>query len=254
MLDELLAAEPLDFICYFSSSAAILGDFGSCDYAVANRFLMAYAQYRNQQRNQGKRQGKTIAINWPLWKDGGMGFGDDENTRMYLKSSGQRILETEEGLEVFDRILAQTRVQQLVLAGQPSRVHRFLGLVKAEPVAAVAAISGSTADASGKARGRRPELKGLNLEQCLEWDLKEQISRLLKISRDKLDRDENLADFGFDSISLAQLANLLTNHYDIEMTPALFFGYSTIEKLTQYFLTEHQEAIEEFYREDQGVT
>ena len=252
VLDELLAAESLDFMCYFSSSAAILGDFGSCDYAVANRFLMAHAHYRNQQLNQEKRHGKTIAINWPLWKDGGMGFGDAGNTMMYLKSSGQRSLEAEEGLEVFDRILAQNNVQQLVLAGQPGRVHRFLGLVE-EPAATVAVISGSINDASGKARGRRPGMKGLTLEQCLEWDLKEQISRLLKISRDKLDCDENLADFGFDSISLAQLANLLTNHYHIEITPVLFFGYSTIEKLTQYFLTEYQAVIEEFYREDEEV-
>ena len=250
VLDELLAAEPLNFVCYFSSSAAILGDFGSCDYAVANRFLMAYAHYRNQQRKNGERQGKTIAINWPLWKDGGMGVGDDANTRMYLKSSGQRILEAGEGLDIFDRILAQNNVQQLVIAGQPSRVHRFLGLVKAEPAAAVAIISDSTPNVPGKARGRRSELKGLSLEQCLEWDLKEQISRLLKISRDKLDQDENLADFGFDSINLAQLANQLTIYYEIELTPALFFGYSTIEKLTHYFLTEHQQAIEEFYRED----
>ena len=149
--------------------------------------------------------------------------------------------------------LTQTNVQQLVLVGQPGRVHRFLGLVKKEPAAAVAVISGAIVDTSGKGRGRRPELKGLTLEQCLEWDLKEQISRLLKISRDKLDRDENLADFGFDSISLAQLANILTGYYGIEITPALFFGYATIEKLAQYFVTGHREAVAEFYRGDQGV-
>ena len=101
VLDEILAEEP-EFICYFSSTAAIIGDFGSCDYAVANRFLMAYAQYRNQQT-----KGKACAINWPLWKDGGMGFGDDENTKMYLKSSGQRALEAAEGLSVFEQALAQ---------------------------------------------------------------------------------------------------------------------------------------------------
>ena len=93
-------------------------------------------------------------------------------------------------------------------------------------------------------------MKGLSLEQCLEWDLKELTGKLLKIPRDKLDRDENLADFGFDSISLAQFATMLTNHYGIDITPALFFGYSTLEKLTQYFLTGHQAAIQEFYRED----
>ena len=68
------AEEPLDFVCYFSSSSAILGDFGSCDYAVANRFLMAYAHYRNQQPNKENgrvkpspsigRYGKTEA--WDL--------------------------------------------------------------------------------------------------------------------------------------------------------------------------------------------
>ena len=49
-------------------------------------------------------------------------------------------------------------------------------------------------------------MKGLSLEQCVEWDLKEHTSRLLKIPRDKLDLDMNLADFGFDSISLGEFA------------------------------------------------
>ena len=127
VLDEILEEEP-EFICYFSSASAIIGDFGSCDYAVANRFLMAYAQYRNQQT-----KGKACAINWPLWKDGGMGFGDDENTKMYLKSSGQRALETAEGLSVFEQVLAQQGSGQMVFVGQPGRVRRFLGLVKDQP-------------------------------------------------------------------------------------------------------------------------
>ncbi|WP_039806957.1 acyl carrier protein, partial [Pelosinus sp. HCF1] len=86
-------------------------------------------------------------------------------------------------------------------------------------------------------------------EQCIEWDLKEQASQLLKIPRDKLEQDENLADFGFDSISLAQFAGILTNHYSIEFTPSLFFGYSTLEKLKKYFLIKHQETMKEYYQE-----
>ncbi|WP_232035849.1 SDR family NAD(P)-dependent oxidoreductase [Methylomusa anaerophila] len=243
VLDDLLPEEPLDFICYFSSSAAILGDFGSCDYAIGNRFLMAYAHYRNQRQ----RPGKAVVINWPLWKDGGMGHQDDENAKMYLKSSGQRFLEAEEGMAVLDRILSQGSAQSLVLVGQRSRVNRFLDLVKDQPAPLGSAVSGSPG------KGRRAEIKGLSLEECLEWDLKENISNLLKISRDKLDAEANLADFGFDSLSLAEFATLLTNHYGIEITPALFFQYSTLAKLTQYFLTGHQAAIREFYREEEAA-
>jgi polyketide synthase PksN len=243
VLDEVLQEEALHFICYFSSSAAILGDFGSCDYAIGNRFQMAYAHYRNEEQRQGKRHGKTIVINWPLWKDGGMGVGEEENNKMYLKSSGQRYLEAEEGVSMFDRLLVQNNIQHLVLVGERSRVYRFLRLMQEQP----STTSPITSSFSGK--GRRVEMKGLSLEQCLEWDLKEHSSKILKISREKLDKEENLAEFGFDSISLAQFANQLTNHYGIEITPALFFGYSTIEKLAQYFLAEYQEPMQLFYQE-----
>ncbi|EIW16801.1 polyketide synthase dehydratase domain-containing protein, partial [Pelosinus fermentans] len=99
------------------------------------------------------------------------------------------------------------------------------------------------------AQGRRAEMKGFTLEQCIDWDLKEQVSQLLKIPRDKLDREENLAEFGFDSISLSEFAGIITDHYSIEFTPALFFGYSTLKSLTQYFLTEYQDVMQLHYRE-----
>ncbi len=45
VLDEVLSDRVEDFVCYFSSSAAVLGDFGSCDYAIGNRYQSAYAGY-----------------------------------------------------------------------------------------------------------------------------------------------------------------------------------------------------------------
>ncbi|WP_255298242.1 SDR family NAD(P)-dependent oxidoreductase [Brevibacillus dissolubilis] len=275
-LAEVLPGAPLDFVCYFSSSSAIIGDFGSCDYAVANRFQMAYAHYRNQCQQQ--HTGQTFVINWPLWKEGGMGVSEQETAQMYLKSSGQRFLEKAEGIAIFEQILAQSATQHLVLTGQRSRVNRFLGLdrgleserkipstqaqetvqvhaqsprehQKPAPASAPHVLNVSPTHSS---KGRRPEMKGLSIEQCLEWDLKELTGQILKISRDELDLDENLADFGFDSVTLTEFAALLTKHYQIEITPALFFSHSTLEKLAAYLNGEHQAAIHEFYREEQA--
>jgi acyl carrier protein len=72
---------------------------------------------------------------------------------------------------------------------------------------------------------------------------------LLKIPRDQLDVDVNLADFGFDSISLAQFANLLSDYYGADITPDLFFGYPSLEKLAAYFMDNHHELIQAFYQE-----
>ena len=53
VLDQVLRDDNLDFICYFSSSAAILGDFGACDYAVASRFQATHAAQHNTLRSAG---------------------------------------------------------------------------------------------------------------------------------------------------------------------------------------------------------
>ena len=127
VLDQVLRDDNLDFICYFSSSAAMLGDFGACDYAVASRFQAAHAARHNALVAQGERRGRAIAIHWPLWQDGGMGFrGDAQAESFYLKTSGQRALRAREGLDLFEKILSQDNTQHLVLIGQPERVRRFL--------------------------------------------------------------------------------------------------------------------------------
>lgn len=241
VLDRLFSTQALDFICYFSSSSAILGDFGSCDYAIANRFLMAYTAYQNRMGANNRH-----VINWPLWKEGGMGFESDDSTKMYLKSSGQRFLEREEGLELFDRLLSQTNRQHLVLAGVPALIKRFLGLSKPQEVEKQLVTPFSSVS---KTKGRRQQMKGFTLSECLEYDLKQQIGTLLKIELDELDARENLADFGFDSITLTELAARLTEFYEIDISPSVFFGNSTIEMLVGYFQNKHQQRIEKFYQE-----
>jgi polyketide synthase PksN len=271
VLDELIDREALDFVCYFSSSAAILGDFGSCDYAIGNRFQMAFARYQAQR--PGKDRVKALAINWPLWHGVGMGAGDAEHIHMMLKSSGQRHLDVEEGLALFDRILAQDAVHPLVLAGQTSRVHRFLGLgalshrerAEGEGPQRLGNAPHPTPRPGGEGKeaeqrvgarrsGIRPELKGLSLHERVVWDLREHAAQLLQTPREQLRPDENLADFGFDSLSLTDFAARLTDHYQhhtfpVNVTPSLLFGYPTFDKLAVFLLQEYGPAMAEFYRE-----
>ncbi|SYX83882.1 Amino acid adenylation domain-containing protein (fragment) [Paenibacillus alvei] len=246
VLDELLKEDDPDFVCYFSSSSAILGDFGFCDYAVANRFQMSYAQYRNLQN-----PGKTVAINWPLWKNGGMSFSNDVSTQMYLKTSGQRLLDDAEGVALFERIISHNAPQHLIMVGQRERVHRFLGLGEqpnqptqartAEQKHSLPSVPGASL------KGRVPEMKGLSEGKCVEWDLKQMTAGLLKISRDQLGLDENLAEFGFDSVSLAEFAGLIAEHYQVDITPALFFEYSTLRRFAQFLLQSFPDTIRAFY-------
>jgi len=276
ILDQVLRRDALDFLCYFSSSAAILGDFGGCDYAVASRFQAAHASWHNRRLARGERSGRATAIHWPLWEDGGMGFrGDDQAERLYLKSSGQRALRTREGLEIFEQILGHDGPHYLILAGQSERIQRFLASKRPLP-ASWFPHPGPLPEGEGPkdrpekrrggrgneeesqrgeaGKGRRAEMKGLTVAQCVAWDLAELTGQLLRIPRHRLDPEANLADFGFDSISLTEFAAVLTRHFasaglGVEITPALLFGYPTLGMLADYFMEKHGEAMRQFYRE-----
>jgi 3-oxoacyl-(acyl-carrier-protein) synthase/acyl carrier protein len=211
---------------------------------------MEYAAYRNSLVAAGKRHGQTVAINWPAWRDGGMGANDKSAAEMYLKSSGQNFLEISEGMQLLEGILSSGKEQVLVIKGLPDRVHRFLGLeafsedILPEEVTII--TEEVTVVAAGK--GRRPEMQGLSVTACVTLDLREQIGGILKLSPQKINPEENLVDMGYDSISLTKLATSLSKHYELEITPALFFGYATLNRLCDYFMKEHTEPMTLFYR------
>jgi polyketide synthase PksM len=237
VLDRLLAEDPLRFVCYFSSTAAVLGDFGACDYAVGNRFQMAYASHREELRAQGTRSGKTVVINWPLWRDGGMGVGDEEQQAFYLKSSGQRALEAEEGLSTFERIMRADGVQHIVLVGKPSRVVRFLKQGHATALAP-----------SGAAHHDAEEFAGWGgARERLVAELRSLVSQHLKVPENLLNEDKNLAEVGLDSILLAELAQRLSQRYATEITPAILFGHPSLGKLARHFWEDHQDLVRRHY-------
>lgn len=66
VLEEVLGAEPQDFMVLFSSTSAVLGPPGQVDYAAANAFLDAFARHRT------KAGRPTLALQWGAWNRVGM--------------------------------------------------------------------------------------------------------------------------------------------------------------------------------------
>jgi acyl transferase domain-containing protein/thioesterase domain-containing protein/acyl carrier protein len=218
VIDQISAGEALDFICYVSSSSAVLGDFGACDYASGNRFQLAYAEHAPP------RAGKRVAVAWPLWRDGGMS-SDDEATRLYLESSGQRILESAEGVALLEELLGRDEPHHLVLAGERSRVDGFLRMEQAT-------------------NGAHPT--GPLRERVLA-DLRRHAGHVLAMRDADLDPDSSLADFGFQSVTLVEFANALSAAFSIDINPALLFAHPTLGKLADHLVAEQRPLVASLY-------
>ncbi|MEX1830086.1 SDR family NAD(P)-dependent oxidoreductase [Luteibacter sp. CQ10] len=224
-LEEAFAGHALDFICHFSSSSAVLGDFGACAYAVANRFQSACAA-------AAPAGARRVAIQWPLWRDGGLGMGDAEATAAYLASSGQRVLETTEGIDLLERLLGDDHGVHLVLAGEDGPLRRLLA----------SAGVGVDSPAARPASPVMPAPSSDPLAARMLRALRTLLGEAVKLPLDRVSADTPLDDFGFDSILAMQMTNELEKSFG-SLSKTLFFEYHDLGSLNDYLLREHRPAV-----------
>lgn len=67
------------------------------------------------------------------------------------------------------------------------------------------------------------------------------ISSLLKVQVTQIDPEVELGEYGLDSIMLTELTNTLNENFNMSLTPALFFEYSTLQAFSQYVTRTYQQ-------------
>lgn len=126
-LDHSTSDVELDFFILYSSIAGALGNIGQSDYAAANAFMDVYSKYRNTLVREGKRFGRTISINWPLWKDGGMHMNGEAQKDFY-KKTGIDSLAASDGINALYSIFGLDCNQAMAVSGNIEKIKKFLNI------------------------------------------------------------------------------------------------------------------------------
>ncbi|MET0265497.1 MAG: beta-ketoacyl synthase N-terminal-like domain-containing protein, partial [Duganella sp.] len=224
-LDALLAAvrgQPLRFMALFSSVAATVPALaaGQSDYACAN----AYMDYVAEAHAAYGAALPIISIQWPSWKETGMG---EAGTRAY-RDSGMLSHTDAEGLHMLDTVLA-SRCGPVVLPAvvdrtrwQPQRLmQRSLSRADASPPASpVAAVKAMVAGTDGLAGA------------TLGW-LAQLFSKELMVAPATLDPHTPFQDYGVDSIMLTQILRrvdtaLAAHGKQQALDPSIFYEHPTL--------------------------
>jgi acyl transferase domain-containing protein/aryl carrier-like protein len=69
--------------------------------------------------------------------------------------------------------------------------------------------------------------------------LSRMVSHLLRVPVELIDAETPLSEYGFDSITFTEFANHLNQTYQLDLTPAHFFEYSTLDRLSQYLCEKY---------------
>jgi len=228
-LDAASQGMDLDFLVFFSSGAAVMGNLGQADYAVANGFLDQFADYRNRLAADGQRQGLTLSINWPFWRDGGMRMSEADQAAM-RDATGMQAMETGSGLHAFYRCLETRQQQAVVIEGDQQKIRSIL-FGQARPVPAVTPVPAVGGE----------QTRGDLAEQTRDY-LRKQFAALFKLPYAKVDPKAALEKYGIDSILAMDLTRQLEKTFG-SLSKTLFFEYQTIDELTDYFLRSHGEKL-----------
>ena len=224
-IDAVTANENLDFFVMFSSIAGVVGNPGQSDYAYSNRFLDAYAQYRETLKSKGMRSGKTISIQWPYWQDGGMALSKEYIEDIRGKT-GMLALTIDKGVKIFRRILSDRYHEIAVLYGDAKRMRETVkdhsqyeseGMTMKLPESSIV----------------KPQLieKTQNL-------LKEILSAETKLPVARINARDTLQKYGIDSLLIVKINRELEKYFG-ELSKTLLFEYQTLEELAVYLVENY---------------
>ncbi|HEY6872549.1 MAG TPA: amino acid adenylation domain-containing protein [Geobacteraceae bacterium] len=227
-LDEASKDMPLDFFIFFSSGAGATGNIGQADYAAANYFMDVYARYRNELAGLRQRSGRTLSINWPFWKEGGMRV-DEETEKITIQKIGVMPMRTETGIEALNRALASGKAQVLVMEGNVRKMKQALRTLTSSSAEKGASINNAYSGDSTK-----------NLLACLQEILLRTAASLINVKADELDLDAELIEYGFDYVLLEQFAREVNREFNLDLPLSALVGIPSLNAVADYLIEEHK--------------
>ncbi len=238
-LDALTADDPLEFFCVFSSIAGVLGNPGQTDYSAANGFMDGMTRVREELRQRGSRRGRSISINWPLWREGGMRISQQQEAFME-KITGMSALPTDAGLSAFEKAWESGLPQLAVFFGQRDLIIKTAAVkpssgplpeipdaeTKTKAKILPAKIDSNLIPSSAKATPRETITKAV-VAMFMEF---------LKLDEQDIDLDADFTEFGIDSVMIMKMLDRMEQQYNRTIDPNTMMEYTTINQLVQYLV------------------
>jgi acyl carrier protein len=234
LLHELTQGLALDYMVFFSSGVALLGNPGQANYAAANAFLDGLAHYR-------QRQGlPALSVNWGAWAEAGM-----------AARTGQIALEESELIAPALGVLALAHL----LADQADAGYSQIGVMSidwprfatlrdlsqpffAHLIAPAVAKPASSVEPLAGQGTLHQELAALAATRRLAHlrDRVQQVVQAILGMADRPDRTTGFADLGMDSLMALELRRYLEHNLQCQLPTTIAFEYPTVDELADYLL------------------
>jgi len=217
----------LDFMVFYSSISAVVGNRGQTSYVAANAFLDGLAAAL---RAQGV---PATSINWGALAESGV-VARDERLSSALASTGIAGLKNQEALTALGNAIRSSRPQVGVFSVDWKSWHEAHPKLADDP-----RFRGLRAGSQGDGEDTtlsllRQSLAGLSKEQrlrVLEEHLQEVIATTLKMSKETVSLTRKLNEIGVDSLMVLELSLGIKERLGIMFSAMEFLKGPTLQQL-----------------------
>ncbi|MEV6609151.1 type I polyketide synthase [Kutzneria sp. NPDC051319] len=225
-LHEASSSHDLDWFVLFSSGASMFGNPGQANYAAANAWLDAFAQWRHH------RGLPALAVNWGAWGEAGRATE--------FKDRGFSTLSTKDGIDALATLLDHDRVRTGVFAFEADQWFGMLPSVMESSFFAAMPRSaqGDVPASGGKVRAELVELPAEERRRFMIDYLAVQIRVILGLSSAGVDSDVPLTNLGFDSLTALQLRNQLEADLALKIPATAVWTHPTPAALGDHLLEQ----------------
>lgn len=251
-VDQASKDDQLDFFIAFSSIAALMPNQGQADYASGNAFLDAFMHQRNNWRQQGLRSGYSSAINWPLWKNGGMQVKEEE-VRHLLDVFGMKPLQTELGLDLFKSVIsaqwANQGIENIVLIdGDKNKIDQHLKPADSSLTPVVLQATQAPLHPTREATERAaPDVAQQDRLPKLRYLIRGVLGGLLTRIVTEPELDNTFSELGIDSASLVEFVEAFCRRLPVALNPAQLFIYDTPKSLAEFIAKRDAEQLRAYF-------
>ncbi|MFJ4923922.1 type I polyketide synthase, partial [Streptomyces sp. NPDC088725] len=238
-LHELTAELDLSAFVLFSSTAGVIGAAGQGNYAAANAYLDALAEYR-------RAQGLTaLSIAWGPWAGSGM-VADAAEIASRVRRGGFEPLAPEPAVRAMLQAIEHDDTALALVDMDWDRFLRAFASTRQLPFVSDLPEARQSATAPSGAAAGEPELRR-TLAELPEADRSAHVLSLLRAQvaavlghtdARAIEDDRAFRDLGFDSLTILELRNGLSALTGLTLPVSLVYDFPTPGEMADFLLAE----------------
>ncbi|MCH9756853.1 MAG: SDR family NAD(P)-dependent oxidoreductase [Gammaproteobacteria bacterium] len=218
-LDKVSRDLRLDFFFLFSSASVLSGAPEAPAYAFANALLLKFCNERNKTCH-----GITRAVLWSYLEAGGMGAALEDKAAFeesLWHMQGVKPLSTEAVIDVIEHVLLSTDEVVFSSAGDKEKIEKtFSKRIEPEYIKKLDVV---------------PNIVESTVQpSSLFIELQKIAANLIERQPEEILPKTSLSEYGYDSIAFKALAKRISEIFNVQVSPSVFYANSSLEKLVRY--------------------